>query len=261
MDTEQLKITAGKLKGDLFCHYAFRQQIGEDMQDSGKIQSERPIHDDLRNQFNALTFHMPVLFQYLKPEDILDPEKEEKTIRDEARDIIKLFRVTEFILDLDENMVSLVGTMALDLGAAQITTPFVSLEGPYHYALELRTTIEDLCQEIKEYIAGKQAPRFVQTDLFNDDENGSSKIVDDIEQPVKEKKKRGRPKKEKPADESKPDDAESPFGTGEVRTGDEDPFAGHMPLTGYDPLPDEEFNQPITNFHRDPLELEKENGF
>lgn len=187
-DLDKIEILGAKLKGDLFCLYSYRETIGVDTFDSGKINSQRPIHDDLRRAMQALTPHLPLILQDLDPKDVPDINSDisGQGYSDKAREIIPLFRVTEVVIDPEEKTAVLFGTKALDLGTMPFQTPIIKFEGSYHFALEFRLAVDTLIDEVKLYIDGKQAPHYEQTDLFEEKEEQTEE---------KPKRGRGRPKK------------------------------------------------------------------
>jgi hypothetical protein len=193
-DLDKIEILSVKLKGDLFCLYSYRETIGVDTFDSGKINSQRPIHDDLRRAMLALNPHLPLILKDLEPKDVPDINSDisGQGYSDKAREIIPLFRLIEVVIDPEEKCASLSGTKTLDEGTMTFTTPDIDFEGGYHFALEFRMAVDTLVDEVKQYIAGKQAPHYEQTNLF---EEGGENTSDEIK-PVK--RGRGRPKKEKP---------------------------------------------------------------
>lgn len=254
METQNMEILGAQLKGDLFCHYSFRQTIGKDVHDSGKIKSERVIHEDLRAAFAAITIHMPLILEDLKPGDVADINSDVsgQETNDKARDMIARFRLTEFVIDLEQGSVQLIGTKSLDLGTLPVQTPFVKWDGDYLYALDLRVAVDKAISEVLLYIDGKCAPQLEQGDLFGDapDEQPGG----EIEVPEKPKRGRGRPKKDKSALEGVTVTATGPDGSSVTMTGEE----FEQRVGEYTPATDDEFNQPVTAFQRDPLQVDDE---
>lgn len=191
-DEEKVEILGAKMVGGLFCHYKFQKALGKDTYDSGTIKSGRPMHDDLKACFSALTIHMPLIMQDLKPGDVEDINSfvsgQETT--DDAAVLIEKFSVHEIVVDLEKQAASIIGTKSLDLGILHIATPFIRSEGDYHFALEFRVAVDKLRQEVVEYINGKQAPAYEQGDLFPDGEDD----LQEKEEIPEVKRGRGRPK-------------------------------------------------------------------
>ena len=225
------QITGIKLKGDLFGHYTFRREISPDVHDSIQVKSERPIHEDLRLAFRALTIHMPLILMDLESGDIPDVNSSVNGYegREGIQEVLDRFKLLEVIFDPEDMSVSLIGTKHLDLGSLPIATPFVKFEGDYHYGLELHMHCDKLIEEVQLYIEGKQAPVMVQAEMFP--EAGE----EDLEEPkVVEKKKRGRPKTKKVDEEEVP----------RIERSIDDQNDG------------DEMNEPLSNFFRDPADVE-----
>ena len=247
-----MEILGAKVKGDLYCHYSFRQTIGKEVFDSGTVKSGRVMHDDLRAAFAALTIHLPLILEDLKPGDIADINSHinghETNERNQA--IIEKFRVTEFEVDPEAGGVKIFGTKSLELGIQPIETPLVKWEGNYHYALELHLAVDTVISETLLYIGGKEAPQMEQGDLFADGPQG------EIETP-EEKPKRGRGRPKKNVLEGVTVTVSNGEGEGVTMTGGEFEDRLNRATDGYTPEPDSEFEKPAAAFHQDPNELDE----
>lgn len=191
METEEIDIIGAWKKGDLFCTYKYRYEIGKDAFDKGKIDSQRPMHEDLRKAFADLEVHMPVILQELNPDVVpgINNDILQQRLTDNDAAMVGLFSCTGIEIDLEDNSVSLIGTKKLNLGTMPFATPFVRFEGTYALKMELRILADRLIQEVKLYIDGKQAPTYVTADMFAPAGDGDEPPV------IEEKKRRGRPKK------------------------------------------------------------------
>lgn len=246
MEKEPIEILSAKSKGGLFCHYEYQESIGKDRHDTLINKSERPMHEDLREALLAFTPHLPVMLEDVKPGELPDINSDLNnfTGKEETLEMIKRFTFSEIEFDLDNNKIKLFGTKKLNLGTVPVQTPFVPLAGGnYHYAMELRLAVDKLIEEIRLYAEGKQAEEPEQLNLFggpaegNDSDDNEGGEDGEEKQP---KRGRGRPKKVKenqalnvPAgtDKSELSDLER------ANLGNED-------------------TEPITNFQRDPSEVE-----
>lgn len=206
IELKPVEITGALRKGDLFCWYGFRQEIAKEQYNTvPSVRSDRPMHEDLRFAFDAITIHLPFILQEL-PMDAMPGINAGITgasLSAETQELLDLFKVFGIEIDPDENSVSIIGRKSLALGFLPIKTPFIKFDGPYDHALELRILCDRLVEEVKLYIGGKQAPTYEQQDLFeqaagrsaeDNDGDGADLTVAPI------KKGRGRPKRIKPED-------------------------------------------------------------
>ena len=190
---EKIEIIGASKKGNLFCSYKFRQAIGKDAYNKGKMDSERPIHEDLRNCFDALGIHLPVILGELPSTSIPDINSDitGQEITDETRELINLFTVSGVEIDLENGEACIVAAKSLEWGSMPFTTPMIKFEGSYPFAMEFRIMIDRLVEEVLLYIDGKQAPVYEQTDMFAPSGEGTEATTGI----APEKRKRGRPKK------------------------------------------------------------------
>jgi len=196
MEDEKIEILAAWKKGDLFCSWKFRQKIGKDAWNEGKLNSQRPIHEDLRFAFAALEVHVPAILQEMEADMIPDMNADitGAVLPESCNPLVQLFTVTGIEYDREEESVSIIATKALDLGTMSFSTPFVKFSGTYKRAQELRILVDRLVNEVEQYIDGKQAPVYEQTDMFAGGGEGDTAPL--VEGQV-EKRKRGRPAKVK----------------------------------------------------------------
>lgn len=239
----KIEIVGAKLVGGLFCHYTFREEIGKNRHDYIKVKSERPMHDDLRNAFAALTIHLPVIIQDVKPGEIADINSGINgfTGTDEVKAMLEKFTVIEVNLEKEEARAQLIGTKILDLGLLVIETPMVRFAGDYHYKLEYQFGIDALFYEVALYREGKQAPEIITPELpFGGDPDAGEE---------KEKPKRGR--KKKGILEGTTVTMSTGNGPGVTMSGED--FEARIGALGnkgdYTPEPDAEFNKPATEFY------------
>lgn len=200
-ELKAVEITGALRKGDLFCWYGFRQEIAKEQYNTvPSVRSDRPMHEDLRFAFDALTIHLPIILQELKPEDVPDINASITGMKlsNENQELLDLFKVIGIEIDPDEKSVSLIGRKSLALGLLPIKTPFVRFAGTYPFAMELNITVDRLVKEVELYIEGKQAPVYEQQDLFENASQGSENGGDgepDENAATPAKKRPGRPKK------------------------------------------------------------------
>lgn len=166
----KVEITKAKNKGNYNCHYSIRTTIGNDTFDSGNHTSERIMHEHLQKAFAAVTIHMPLVLEELKPYeselDSLVPE-EGKPFSEAVQAIISKYLFIGFDFDIENNKVSLIGTKEYELGILPITTFYIPLSGGnYKYEMELRVAMDTLRKEVLEYSQGKEAPQLKQGEMF-----------------------------------------------------------------------------------------------
>lgn len=262
---KEIQVIGAKLKGAIFCHYGLRVDIGKNRHDTiPTIKSERPIHDDLRNAFLALTVHLPVILGDLKPGDIEDINSNVNNFKgsEETRALLAKFTVLEVNLDPELGCVELIGTKILDLGIMGITTPNVLFSGGYYYALELQYAVETLFKEVELYREGKQAPEIVDTDMFNDKPDGGVTVKEE----PKKKKVRGEKKKKAKRTGGYFTDLTGHYpesdGVDIVMEEDAEPgdiigtnMDGSPKFMPKDPNLGDATSEPLSNFQRDPKEV------
>lgn len=232
----KIEITGAKLVGGLFCHYAYREDIGKNRHDYHKgVKSERPVHEDLVNAFKALGVHLPVILQDIEPGQIEDINSDVNNFKgtEAFLEMLKKYTVVEVVREIEEGRAQLIGTKSLDLGILGVETPMIRYEGEYFYKLEYQFAIDRLMREVLLYREGKQAPEAVQPELFDIGQD----MGEDGE--PKEKKKRGRPKKDVIVTATGPDGEEREVDLEKVK----------------DPNDGDDTTEPLSNFQRDPADV------
>ena len=222
------EISGGKIK-DLFCHYTYREEISEGIFNTGSIKSELPIHDDLRNAFQALKPHFPFLLEYMKVNDELEIREAAETIPPtnflNLPEDLDLYFIESLFYDHEDDSIIIKGKRVLAIGVIPFETPSIGLTGYYVFKKALRVHVNLLLSEIEAYHGGKRAPIMVQGDLFPEAEivemdqnllDGATEetpeqLEERIQREIEEgkrnadgsikKKGRGRKKKEKTEDE------------------------------------------------------------
>lgn len=248
IELKPIEITGALRKGDLFCWYGFRQEIAKDQYNTvPSVRSDRPMHEDLRFAFDALTIHLPIILQELKPADVPDINANITGMKlsDENQELLDLFKVIGIEVDPDDKSVSLIGRKSLALGILPIKTPFVKFAGSYSFAMELNILVDRLIKEVQLYIEGKQAPNAKQQDLFENAGEGDGEGGDGEpgENAATTPKKRGRPKKLQPP--AAQDSADPAAGDGLTEL--------ERANLGNDQT------EPLSTFFKDPKKLTEEN--
>ncbi len=204
---ENVTITGGHIKDDMFCHYSYSKEVAKGITDKATIKSQRPIHDDMKAAFRKLNPHLAVICEEVHNLEIGDidkmPVRPENMPLDEWEKSLegidkKLYAFVVSGIQYDgsgENEgVILIGKKTLSTGdSVQLTTPKIVWEASsYFFINELRVAARDLADEIMLYMDGKQAPRAIQTEMEFPVEEGEE------DEDIKPKKRGRRGSKENP---------------------------------------------------------------
>lgn len=247
MDASKCKISSAKLRGEIFLNYAYHEPIliadgtqqGTTYTDAIKRVSDRPVHEDLRTAWHGLVIHVPLILMYLKPGDIADINSPVNGHADskKAEDWAARFTLSEIEWDHETDSIKFWGSLKLDLGTIPVETPFVRLDGDYHYALELHRDSDALIDEIEAFMEGKQAPVAQQAELFPSEPGAAQDKVVTEASADKPKRGRGRPKKQAVVTTEGKLEVEEPAGNVDA--------SAEADLT----------SEPLSNYQRDPSEV------
>lgn len=169
---KDLEIKEATIKDD-YCNYSYELLQGVGEGDTITRKGAAIIHDDMKEAFERLNVHLAVVddaFKYSKIEieNISDIRNHE---------LAELFNVSGFKIkgSADNKSVILVGTKFIGIGGyISLETPRIKFEGNYPFKDELYAAITKCCYEVEEYMNGKAAPVFEQTEM-NFDTNLSEK--------------------------------------------------------------------------------------
>lgn len=184
---ENVTITGGHLKDDMFCHYSYTMEVADGITDNINRKSQRPIHDDMKSAFRKLNPHLAVICEEVHNLEIKDIELVPVRPQDQPLDEwekkldgidkkLYAFVVSgiQFQGTGENEGVVLIGKKKLSTGDwVELTTPRIVWEtSSYYFLNELRIAADDVAEEIKQYMEGKQAPRMIQTEMeFPEDED------------------------------------------------------------------------------------------
>jgi hypothetical protein len=175
--SETIKIKSGFLKGD-FCNYAYEYVSGPTAGDEVKRSGSLIVHNDMKEAFKKLHPHLCVICEEVPVNKIKNIEGIASYDEDIHKpggieDVVSRFSVDSF--ERTSEGVKLAGTKKLSTGKfISLKTPEIELEGNYSFINELWAAIDELTQEIEEYMTGKSAPKYEQGELGFDgnDDNG-----------------------------------------------------------------------------------------
>lgn len=177
---ENVTITGGHIKDDMFCHYSYSKEVAEGITDKVNWKSQLPVHDDMKTAFRSLNPHLAVICEEVHNLEIKDIEKvpvcpSDVHISDFEKSLEgidkKLYAFVVSGVQFDGNGenegVILIGKKTLSTGdSVQLTTPKITWDGSsYYFINELRVAAAELASEIMAYMEGKQAPRVIQTEM------------------------------------------------------------------------------------------------
>lgn len=169
----EIEIKSAKLK-DLFCEYSYEQHVEEirnQRTNEVTVNSDAPVHDDLKQAFKNLNSHFALLcFQvtYGKPEEIADVVDNIENDYDKFTD----YKVTAFKISGsgESEGVVISGSRKLPNGKAlNLVTPLTKFEDEYQFMPELMGALHNLKNEVYEYHNGKRQPE-KQQDLFEEED-------------------------------------------------------------------------------------------
>lgn len=154
-----VKIKKATIKDGLFLEAEYEEFVGE-ITNKVKKNSRAPIHDDLRNAFKKLDYHLTKLGDQYNNEGELD---------------IEHVGCTGFTIggSGDHEGVTLFGGRILDGDKyLNIVAPFTKWESVYNEISELGEIIEECKSEVDAYLfQGKHKPQMVQVEIdFEDDD-------------------------------------------------------------------------------------------
>ncbi|HEX7906254.1 MAG TPA: hypothetical protein VF487_20410 [Chitinophagaceae bacterium] len=179
LETPAIEIKAAKLKDD-FCNYSYELTEGVTAGDVCNRSGASIVHDDMKLSFKNLNVHLAVICEEISPNEIdIDnlPDINNETLKGKEKQLAKRidsFAVSAFKIDgTGENEgVVLIGTKKLSSGDyLKLEAPKVKWSENYDFIQELMADVSECKNEVEEYMNGKTAPKMVQQDLFDDNEN------------------------------------------------------------------------------------------
>lgn len=167
-DQKPIVIKGAALK-DIFCHYSYDHTVAPNVVNSVNIKSAVPIHDDMKMKFKFLRNHLAAIC-----EELTDDQMENFKAGHFHQDMAEWFSVYAFRIQGtgDNEGAVLIGEKTLSTGdTVKLETPLIKWDSDkYHLPYELRMAIDDCVHEVELYMQGKQAPAYVQTGLFDENE-------------------------------------------------------------------------------------------
>lgn len=152
-----IEIKKAKVKNAIFLAYEYVEKT-ENYENKISTASDAPIHEDLRNAFDALIPHFALL-----TEEVSKAEVNEAIQYGDKPECLDKFSVSGFTLagTGDTEGVVISGHKSLESGkVVNFNTPFQLFDDEdYDYSEELVKSIESLKNEVFQYMEGKQAPR------------------------------------------------------------------------------------------------------
>ena len=168
-----ITIKNASIKGHLFLKYGYDHFVNTTkFQHSSS--GDAPIHDDLRDAFEALTPHFAFICEEITESvcrQAIDDFKKGVVYQDAESNPLKKYFVAGFALGKDSEGVTISGRKSLESGdSININTPFMKWDSDYTFNQELIEAVDLLKSEVYEYIEGKRAPARNETlDMFDVD--------------------------------------------------------------------------------------------
>lgn len=175
-------IKSAKIKNKLFCDYAYEEETEHGSQ-SVSVSSVAPIHDDFHRRFRQLVPHLALMCEEVDDSDDLAQAMDKMESLSELSRLsekLRKYKVTAFKITGtgDTEGIVITGQKKLATGkVVNLNTPNLKWEDEYEYASELRITVQELRDEVIEYMDGKQAPD-VQGRLFEDGEEALEEVLE-----------------------------------------------------------------------------------
>lgn len=152
------------LINDDFCNYAYEIVSGVGTGDTVKRKGSAIIHEDMRTCLEKLNVHLAVIddaFAY-KGIEVKDIDK----MHD--HELTENFKVSGFKItgSAENESVVLIGSKWVSTGGSiGLETPKISLTGNYPFVDQLQEAVEAARNEVEQYMNGKMAPKFEQTEM------------------------------------------------------------------------------------------------
>ena len=167
------KITKATIKNDLFLYSEWSEVLTGHKENSHKLESGTPVHDDLKAAFAELDKHLAILCDQSKtPKTAIDLETASAgKITARGFTISGKGDSTGYILN---------GVLAGEYGVTSLVTPLQKMHtSEYKFMPQLTQAIQVCCNEVNEYLFnGKAAPE-QQLDMFAEPDG-----ADDLDIPV-----------------------------------------------------------------------------
>lgn len=169
-----IEIIGADLKSDMFLNVNYEvKDLNRKTKRTDKC--DAPIHEDLRNAFNKLIPHYLLLTETKKKPELVKDIDLEKEVPEH---LLKMFKITGFSLEdkSGEVSVQISGYRKLKNGKrVAFQTPKTNRgtkDDEYEFYNKLMQCIDDLKEEVFEYIDGKQAERMQKSIDFDNDAEG-----------------------------------------------------------------------------------------
>lgn len=148
---ENVKIKKANIREGLFLYVEFTEELQGHNRKENKINSTVPIHEDLKNSFDALHRHLAILC------DEVNVSKKSEF----SELVFPAFDARGFTIGgSTESGVTISGSKDGKYGTVNLNTPFTKYdESEYPYMPELTLDIEACIYEVEQYLfEGKRAP-------------------------------------------------------------------------------------------------------
>ncbi|WP_435416295.1 hypothetical protein [Polaribacter aestuariivivens] len=174
----QIVIKRAAIKGSLFLSYDF-EQTDVDVKNNIKTSSDAPIHEDLKNAFRKLIPHFAFICEEITNKKLVEkaignPDlylKDRETAPDDAFFKYRVFEFKVVEKDGDEKVTISGSKQLVNLKEISFSTPDKSLfDEDYPFRKELNENIDELKNEVLEYMQGKSAPK-AQMEMFQEEED------------------------------------------------------------------------------------------
>ncbi|HEY8690550.1 MAG TPA: hypothetical protein VIM07_15040 [Chitinophagaceae bacterium] len=158
-----LEIKEAAIKDD-YCNYSYELMQGVGEGDIIGRKGAAVVHNDMLDAFEKLNVHLAVIddafrYSHIEIEDIDMMHSSE---------LAGLFKVTGLKLrgNADNESVILVGTKFIKTGGyISLETPRIKFDSGYPFKNELHEAVYKCCDEVEQYMNGKIAPTFEQTEI------------------------------------------------------------------------------------------------
>lgn len=155
-----ITIKKAKIQKGIFLSYSYNLKE-RDVENKIDASSDAPIHVDLRNAFKKLIPHFALILEEISQE-VAETAMFQEIEYEEDQDPLEKYFVTGIAISgtIDSEGVVISGSKMLKSGdVVSFPTPFMKWDDKYVFMSELTELIEELKQEVLEYLDGKQAPK------------------------------------------------------------------------------------------------------
>lgn len=153
-----IEVKSATLIDQMFCNYKYKHTVGPNTTNTVTTKSEVPVHHDLVNLFRKLDAHLALICEEVDVK-MIGPDIND-IYHEPTADKIAKFEVTSFAVDgpLEALTFILSGLKELSTGdSIKLETPKIAINADYPFAVELSSTLQDLINEVEQYMQGKQS--------------------------------------------------------------------------------------------------------